>query len=724
MAGITDHRAATLPTETTSFIGRPGEIDGVTRLLSKARLVTLVGVAGVGKTRLAVRVATQCRRQFRGGVWLIELAPVRDPTLIPSTVAQAIGLREDAGGDSLALVSEYLRERRTLLVLDNCEHLADECAVLCSTLLCTAPRLRILATSRHTLRVAGEYVWEVRPLSVPEPGAWSRRPDRWVHDPTSARGTPDPNAEYGALALLVERASAATPALAVTAEYMAQAAAVCQRLDGIPLAIEMAAARLRTMSMSQLLAGLDDRFRLLTMESRSEVPHHRTLYATIDWSFDLCAPAERMLWARLSVFVGGFDLDAVEEVCADAGIAEQNMVDLLDALLAKSILLVVGRDSVTRYRMLETLRQYGMDKLSEAGDETSCQWRHARRYLRLAEEAEREWFGPEQDSWFGWLRREHDNLRTALRFLSVMDAQFALRLAGTLWFHWAYSGRVAEGRIWLDRALAVSVEPTPDRAHALWANAFLAGIEGNMRIAKHQADEARSLADRLGDMMTSAGAMARLGVVAVYGSDYGAASPLLVQALERLAEATEADSAVAVLARVGLGMSLLGQDALDDARHVGQQAEAICRARRDRILLAYSLNLLGRIEWLAGHPEPAAERMHEALRLRGSDTAPVSMATAVEQLAWIFGGTEDHVRAATLLGAAEQIWTTFGLTRLAQLPYFRAPREECVTRLRQALAEGLFDAAWRHGRDLTVDQILDCATGRTSRSTGKESRPT
>lgn len=430
------------------------------------------------------------------------------------------------------------------------------------------------------------------------------------------------------------------------------------------------------------------------------------------------------MWARLSVFVGGFDLDAVEEVCADEGLVEPNMVDLLDALLAKSILLVDGRDSVTRYRMLETLRQYGMDRLSEAGDETSCQWRHARRYLRLAEEAEREWFGPHQDRWFGWLRREHDNLRTALRFLSVVDPRFALRLAAALWFHWAFSGRVAEGRIWLDRALALSTEPTPDRAHALWANAFLAGIEGNIRIAKRLADEARSLADRIGDTATSAGAMARLGVVAVYSSDFGSASPLLVQALARLAEVNKADSAVAVLARVGLGMSLLGQDNLDDAKQVGQQAEALCRARRDRILLAYSLNLLGRIEWLAGRPEQAAELMHEALRLKGSDTAPASLGAAVEQLAWIFGGTEDRVRTATLLGAAEQIWTTFGLTRLAQLPYFRAPRERCIARLRQALAEGPFDAAWRQGRDLTVDQILDCATGRTPRNPGKTSSPT
>ncbi len=698
-----------VPIETTSFLDRSADIAAVMDLLSRSRLVTLAGVAGVGKTRLAMRVASQCRRRFRGGVWVVELASVRDPELIGCTVAEAIGIGNDAGGDPWDLVSAYLRDRRALLVLDNCEHLADACAALATGLLRTAARLRVLATSRHMLQATGEHVWQVRPLPVPHDAGALRA----SHEPEPAVAALRPSREVwcAPVELFAQRAAAVVPDFTVTAEDAEPVAALCRRLDGIPLAIELAAARLATMSVTQVLAGLDDRFQLLRRQAYTVVPHHRALGATIAWSFALCEPAERALWARLCVFAGGFDLEAVEQVCAGGLVHSADLIDLLDGLVTKSVLTLEECDGLPRYRMLETLRQYGIEQLRQSGDETSLRHSHAERYLRLAEQAERGWFGPQQAEWFGWLRREHDNLREALHVLTQPDsAQEALRLAAGLWFHWVFSGRITEGRLWLDRVLALSDARTPAQARALWANAFLAGIEGNLPTAENLAERARNLADTLGDTATAASASARLGVLAVYRGEPEVGEPLLAEALARYADLHSGDTATAVLANIGLGMTYLGQADLRGAAHASRLAVTTCRARRDRILLAFSLNLLGRVEWCAGELDRAAQHLREALLLQGRHTAPVSMATAVEQLAWISSTTGDHERAAELLGAAARIWRTYGLTALTQSSYFHQPRQECLAQVRRVLTENCIDALFARGGQLTIDQVIDFAT--------------
>src|SRR5215469_612357 len=347
-------RLSNLPIEITSFVGRRRELSVARRLLGDARLLTLAGAGGVGKTRLALRLAAEVRRTFAEGVWLADLAPLQDGELVPQTVVAALGLPDHSTRLPVETLLEHLVDKRLLLVLDNCEHVLGACAVLATKLLSEAEGLRILATSRQLLNIEGEQVLEVPPLSVPEP------------DQLSAAGS---LIEYEAVRLFAERAAAVVPGFAVTAGNSAVVARLCQGLDGIPLAIELAAVRLRVLSVEQILERLDDRYRLLTRGSRTALERHQTLRAAIEWSYDLCSPQEQTLWKRLSVFSGGFDLEAVEQTCADEDIAQEDIFELVTGLIDKSILARQQHGPRVRYRLLETIRQYGQGRLTESGQD-------------------------------------------------------------------------------------------------------------------------------------------------------------------------------------------------------------------------------------------------------------------------------------------------------------------------------------------------------------------
>ncbi|MCI0354796.1 MAG: AfsR/SARP family transcriptional regulator, partial [Acidobacteria bacterium] len=451
-------RRHNLPIPLTSFIGRVHEQAEVQRLLTTTRLLTLAGPGGCGKSRLALVVAADQVADYPDGAWLVELAALADPLLLPQAVATTLDVREEPQRPLIATLTNALQSRVLLLVLDNCEHLIDACAHLVQTLLGACPQLQILATSREALGLAGETVWPVPPLSLPD----SRHlPSiEWL-------------GQAEAIQLFVERAGAALPTFALTDENAPAVAQVCQRLDGMPLAIELAAARVKVLTVPQIAARLDDCFKLLAAGSRTIVSRHQTLRAAIDWSYELLSEQERVLFQRLAVFEGGFTLEATEGVCAGRGIEPDDILELLSHLVDKSLVVVgtqqQGREA--RYRLLETIRQYARDKLLGSAEAEIIRQQHAAYYLTLAEQAELKLQGLEQLAWLDRLEVEHDNLRAALRW-SQAEAQAGetgLRLAGTLGLFWYLHGHWSEGRGWLESMLTQTegLGRTPARATAL-----------------------------------------------------------------------------------------------------------------------------------------------------------------------------------------------------------------------------------------------------------------
>jgi hypothetical protein len=466
------------------------------------------------------------------------------------------------------------------------------------------------------------------------------------------------------------------------------------------------------MSLSQLLIGLDQRFEVLGRGPRRPMGRHKTLRAALDGSFELCEPAERTLWARLSVFAGSFDLQAIEEVCTGGGIAAGDLMDLVDALIGKSLLAATVVEARARYRMLETLRQYGREKLDHPGETRWLMENYTSRYLRLAERGEREWFGPGQHALLETIEQEHDNVRAALHALDTpLHAELAQRLSGALWFYWIFAGRLAEGRFWLDRALALSTAPTRPRAQALWANSLLAAIEGNRAAGERLADDAYALAEQLDDTTTLTRAMARQATAAVYRGDPDAAVSPALRALARNAQMASPDDVTEMLGQMGLGMARFVQGDLVAAAHACRRADEVSRSRGDQLMRVFTLNLLARIEWRAGDLGQAAAHLAEVLR---ASTAPASCATSIEQLAWVACARRDHVDAALLLGSAHHVRQRYRLARIMQTAYFDVWHRDCRSRVTSALGEQAFDDAFRRGSRLRVADIIAytqrCAT--------------
>jgi predicted ATPase len=396
-------------------------------LLGRTRLLTLTGAGGSGKTRLALRIAG--RRA--GDVWWVELASLTGPDLVPRRVASTLGVVESQGRSISELLVDYLESRKTLLILDNCEHLVEACASLADVLLHYCPDVRILATSREPLGIDGEVSWPVPPLALPAPRVGQ---------------TPEELVRCEAVRLFVERAEAVAPGFTLTRGNGPAVSDLCAGLDGMPLAIELAASRVRMLSVGQILERLDDRFRLLR-GNRTAVPRQRTLGATIEWSHELLSEKEKILFSRLSVFSGGWTLEAAEKVCAGDGVGEDEVLELLSSLVDKSLVVVARGDEQVRYRMLETVRQYALGKLGESEERANVRARHANFFLDLSEESEPALAGPEQAAWLERLETEHDNLRAALGcFAEEQEVEQGLRLAASLVRFWWFRGHLIEGR--------------------------------------------------------------------------------------------------------------------------------------------------------------------------------------------------------------------------------------------------------------------------------------
>ncbi|WP_406673273.1 hypothetical protein WBK31_25175 [Nonomuraea sp. N2-4H] len=478
-------QAGNLPPELTSLVGRRAELDVVRTAVRHSRLVTLTGIGGVGKSRVALRAAAELRSEFGGGAWLVGLSALNDGGLVPHAIAGALRLADQTARPMTEVLAEHLSGRELLIVLDSCEHLAGPCGEVVAALLTAVPGLRVLATSRRPLEVAGETLVVIEPLPVPPAGTTALVGD--------------------AVTLLAERAADVVPGFDLGSENPEAVVRLCRRLEGIPLAIELAAARLRDLPVSYLADRLDDRFAALDADPGSphDPPWHRALRTAVGWSHELCEPAERLLWARLSVFAGDFDTEAARRVCADERLPESEIGLLLDALAEDSVLTWLPTGAGERYRMLDTLREYGARRLRDLGEEERFKQRHREHYLSLAIKGAAGWLGPGQLSWYDRMVGEHDNLRAALEVaLAAEDATPALELAGVLAFFWYGCGHAKEGRHYLQQALALARRPEPALVQTLWADGLLAASQGDAHGAETRATQIATVAH---DLRTTSG---------------------------------------------------------------------------------------------------------------------------------------------------------------------------------------------------------------------------
>jgi predicted ATPase/class 3 adenylate cyclase len=588
-----------LPQPLTSFVGRERETGEVRRLIETTRLLTLTGPGGCGKTRLAIHGATQLLGQFPDGAWLVELGPLADPALVVPTVISVLGARTlpsatdspaEAHRPAMTTLTEYLKQKKLLLILDNCEHLTDECARLAETLLRVCPHLRILATSRETLGAAGETAWRVPSLSLPDP-----KRQEPLHALT----------QYEAIRLFIERATAALPAFHVTEKNAAALARVCHQLDGIPLAIELAAVRVKALPVEQLAARLDDQFRLLTGGSRTALPRQQTLRAAIDWSYDLLTETERILLRWLAVFAGSWSLEAAEEICAGEGVEEREVLDLLTQLVDKSLVQYEEQDGEGRYRLLETIRQYSRARLLETGDAATPRRRHRNYYLALAERAEPELRRAGQMAWLRRLEQEQDNLRAALDWCLAEEEgiEAGLRLAAALPRFWTVRGSVEEGVEWLERVLTRSGGTAAARAKALY-QAGTAVTQtphvdlASTAVAQARLEESHALAHKFGDQTGIAASLLGLGLVAERSGDLELAQSRL-EASQTLYEQLMDEGGIAA-SLLALGRLAWRRDDYAAARCHFERSLVLHRRMGDLFGTARALDHLGTIAWRQG----------------------------------------------------------------------------------------------------------------------------
>jgi predicted ATPase/DNA-binding CsgD family transcriptional regulator len=687
-----------LPAETTAFIDRGADVAGVKRLLSAARLVTLTGVGGAGKTRLAVRVATDVRDAYPDGAWLVDLTGITNPAWLERAVAGALNVADRTDQRPSQVVIEYLRDRHLLLVLDNCEHLLDACACFVDRILRHAPGVRLVCTSRQSLGLVAEHVWEVAPLSLPTA-------DR----PVPAGSGP----QYAALALFAARAAAVVSGFVLTAENLDTVADVCQRLDGLPLAIELAAVQLRTRTLTQLAAGLTDRFRLLATRYANP-PHHRTLASTFEWSYALCSPQEQALWARLSTFHDSFPADAAAAVCMPE-LPAAAVVDLLSGLLDKSVLVRSDGSAGIRYRLLETVRQYGRDRLRADHDPTPAELarRHRDWYLGLTRRFDADWFGPRQAQWLDELHRELANIRAALDLsLSTPgDAAAGLEMASRLVHFWYPSGLLHEGRYWLQRALNAAPAPTRIRGYALIASANLAQIRGELATAIAQSGEAARIGRALSDARLCALAERGAGMVATMGgNDPAAGCARLRKALTELQKLSE-DGVLVAETQLALALALLFCGELDEAAELGTRCRELCEAHSDRWWLGHAYSAAAHIALAAGDLDAANGHTRRVLELRAELDDVVLLAVQIERFGWLAGEAGDHRRAARLLGAADGMWRRLGGRMFGADLWLRA-HTSCVEAARRALGRAGYEAEFQRGAALTPQEAARYALGR------------
>jgi predicted ATPase/DNA-binding SARP family transcriptional activator len=739
-----------LPVQLTSFVGRTRALAELARLLSSTHLLTLTGPGGTGKTRLALEVAMTLLGEYPHGVWLVELAPLADPTLVAQTVALTLGVREQPGRTILDALLDYVRAKHLLLLLDNCEHLIEACAHLAETLLRAAPRLKIVASSREALGIAGETAYRVPSLPLPDMQAASL----------------DALSQNDCVRLFVDRALAASPHFRLKEKNAPAIAQICQRLDGIPLAIELAAARTRVFPAEQIAARLSDRFRLLTGGSRTALERHQTLSALIDWSYDLLSEPERALLRRLSIFAGGWSFEAAQVVCGEG--LRDDVLDLLTHLVDKSLVAVEEEAEEGRYHLLETIRQYARDKLFESGEAELVRDRHLEFFLHFAEEAEPKLRSAEQLAWLTRVESEYDNLRTALAWsLESSKSDRTLRLAGALSYFWVLRGVFSESYKWLNDALtfaereqqeksaALNSPPTPvemaQRAKALYGATWSQFGTLDMKKGRMLVDESLRVWRVLGDTWWTAVALELKALLLSVGPDFEMAFACLEEGVALGRQIEDPWPLAVCLIRMGDALKPGGQAAL--ARPFLEEGVALARRIGDKSVLSEGVRELGSVYYVAGDLMAAESLTEEALTNGRAIGSLLSVFLALFQLvviaclqndagkakrycleAWalgkdtgspfvamfaivIFGlavsASGEAGRGVRMLAAAQALLAQFGFKPGQGEPAMMVVRQ-VLEKAQAQLGPEAFQVAWTEGQQMTLEQALALATENAS----------
>ncbi|MEV0093797.1 NB-ARC domain-containing protein [Streptomyces sp. NPDC050738] len=673
---------------TGQLVGRQAEMAQVERALRSGPLVTLVGVGGVGKTRIAQSAVGRLRPEFRDGAWWVSLSGVHDGETLAHAVAEALPLADRTTAPVTDVLAHYLAGRNLLLVLDTCEHLTQEIRPLVERLTEAAPGLRILATSRTPLGTSvAEEVLTVEPLSVPEAGQ---------------------GAEADSMVLLAVRACDAVPGFKVDETNRSDLERLCRRLEGLPLAIVLAAARLREFSPAELSDRLSDRFAVLSetdafTESPEPLRHH-ALRSTIGWSHQLCTPAERLLWARLSVFVDSFDVEGAVQVCADEHLEEKEIPRVLAGLAEKSIVTWEPTTSGERYRMLDTIREYGEGWLRNLGETRMFRSRHRAWYLRMAQEGDTAWMGPDQYIWCDRMHAEFGNLRLVLDSDLTFEGDLSgFRMAGELWYLWYACGFAREGKHYLDRALAAFPEPTLLRLRALYAKGLVLTELGDLPALEQCSAECTALAAEFGEAEDSLAKILAVLVAALRG-EAAEVVALTDELLVRHGKSPEAMLSVAGLgslnvgshARIGMGRpeeALIGLDVL----------RTTCDRTGESWMCAWGDSIRAQAELALGRFRDAEHSALVALTVKHRMYDSFGSGMCLETLALCATAVGEPERAARLLGLAQQLWDSLGRPQIG-IPTWVAAHEDCVSRTRTALGDLAYDRAFRAGHSTSLDE--------------------
>jgi len=689
-----------LPFQLTSFIGRKADVDRITQKLSQHRLVSLTGVGGIGKTRLAIYCSSKLLSKFGNGIWWVDLVPWLDEALVLQAIAQVLGVRESPTQSLMQSVQHFLREKQLLLVLDNCEHLISACAQLAETLLTHCANLRILATSREALGITGEVVYQVPTLSLPV-----SQPQKPIDSLT----------EYEGVRLFVERAEARS-GFTLSEQNATAVLEICQYLDGIPLALELAAARTGLLSAEDIAERLNDSFNLHRQGNRTALPRHQTLRATIDWSCDLLSPEERVLLRRLAVFAG-WTLRETQVICADEEIGSGEVLDLLAHLVEKSLVIMQVENGHTRYRMLETIRQYAYEKLMSSNEVEQVHKRHLGFFVEFAEEADPNLNGPEQVAWLDRLENEHSNFRVALSWaLEHQKGEGAARLGTALFWFWVFRTHLDEGWQWLEQTIQLSrqmagTDPMSRSVRALFAHVLnraglLAHYRGNQNLARSLAEEGLALSRKIKNKKLIIEALLPLGFVLQSQGDYVRASKLLEENLALSREVGEKWEVARVL--VLLGNLVLNQRDYVSARTYYEEGLTLSHEIRHRLFISIFSNNLGHVALNESNYVAARELYTEAVLLAREVGSKRYMMIPLVGWAGLARAQGQLERATKLSGAIEASAESIS-SRFEQEDQVEHERAIAVTR--SQMDETIFNRLWEDGRKMTLEQAIAFALG-------------
>ena len=677
-----------LPYQLTSFVGREQEIAQLQELVTAHRLVTLTGAGGAGKTRLAIEVASRLIDAFPDGVWLVELAALSAPRLVPQAVAQALEVKEQPTRPVIETLSDYLASKKLLLLLDNVEQLLEGCARLIDEIVRRSPDITILATSRERLGMTGELTYRVPSLTVPG---------------SIGTLTPENVSSYEAVRLLVERAKLVRPDFHLTVENASSVGSICTRLDGLPLAIELASARLRSMSVDELSERLDQRLALLTDGSRAALPRHRTLRSMLDWSYDLLTEREQAMLRRVAVFAAGWTLASAAQVCAGDGIDASDVIEQLTSLVDKSLVVTDEQAGATRYRMLETVRQYAQDRLRDSGEESQWRSSHLACFVALGAEFNREFIGTKQHAWLARIASEHDNLRAALAWSTEASPLDGLQLAVALDAFWRIRGFLAEGREWFARLLdVVPIDlRTRLRARGLYAAALFAILQGDYAAGKGLLQESLMIFREIDDPRNVAYALDSLAYLAIEQGEYPEAEALAREAVDLLRARASREGLCFSLIHLAIALRWRGEWAA--AHELYEQSLVIARELGTPWEIGTALREIGLAECDEGRCDLALTHLAEAMTiLHGLGDRP-GVIESLEGLAGVAAATAAPRRAARLWGAADALQQEMGGARSV---HARIAYERQVKPIRATLTAEVFDQAWDEGRAMTLDDAV------------------